>query len=256
MDETVEQFPIPTPAPTTFPTLTPTEAATNPPKPAYVASDFNVASYTVVTSLADVTMSPSKAPTGYPTLAGYSMVAKEIEVKVVETSLNFAISAAEANNPGMQLALSQGMAASLGMDASKVQCTHVNGVPTTRRLGGRKLGSGTDISFGIESASNDAAQVEALKETVKQAAQEGSVVSNVQKAANTNGVLVESLKNMPTAMPEPTMTESSKTTEVYEPVRSNTPAPSLAPVTPAPTPEADDDDDDDDDDGLTVEEDR
>jgi len=193
--------------PTDEPTKAPTMAATNPPLPEYVESDFAYIFDAEVVDLStvDVSLSPTDAPTPPPTAEGYTAVDVQVEVAVVSTDLSFPLTVEEASNPVMQASLAAGMASSIGLDADAVSVTHVNGVAVSnRRLGGaRQLNEEAAITFEIESASSEPEQVAALITSVTTAATQGSVVANVQAAAAANGVLVAGLKEMPRELDAP-----------------------------------------------------
>merc|ERR1712100_694610 len=111
-----------------------------------------------------------------------------------------------------------------------------------RRLGAsqRRLEGEIAIKFAITSASSQATEVTKLKNNIKEAATEGSIVANVQKAAFHNNVLTASLKAQKRAFTT-TTTETTKTVKVYVQVRptpaqpTSPPSPTPAPTTPAPT---------------------
>jgi hypothetical protein len=212
----------PTEAPTNFPTFAPTEAATNPPLPAYVAADFNTNSFAVVDDIASVTASPTDAPTSAPTHAGYEIVETEVEKKVLEVELTFAVSAEEAANPVMQKSLEAGFANAIGLDPSSVRVSSVGGVTVRRRL------VDTAIEFKITSNSDDTAQADALKANVETAVTSGSVVANVQKEASDNGVLTADLNTMVRALAAPTVTVATVTVTVATQQRAPTPTPAEA----------------------------
>jgi hypothetical protein len=226
--------PIPTPAPTTgaatptnptlAPTTSPTPEATNPGKPAFIEADFAYLLTATVVDLATTTVTsfPTNAPTSYPTLVGYEMVAKQMDVKVISTSLPVSLTTEEAQHPMMQKSFKAGFAASIGLDEGKVAITHIDGTAVTR--GRRRLVSAIDVLFVIESASTIPAQVQILKDNVIAAAADGSIVANMQKQAAVNGVLVESLRSMNRAISLSLgdLTESTKSVTVYEAARSQT----------------------------------
>jgi hypothetical protein len=223
------------PVSTPFPTFAPTKAPKTPEMPVFAASDFAAFLLKLPVDLSSVivTLRPTVAPTSYPTVEGYAMVAQEKEVTVVSTDISFPLSSEEAANPVMQASLAEGMAASLGFEPEAVAVTHVDGTSVAERrraLGGsRRLNTGADITFGIESVSGDSDQLTKLEDNIKAAATGGAIVANIQKAASDNGVLVATLQNMDRTLPEPVPQRSMKTKTVFEPVRSNTDAPTSAP---------------------------
>jgi hypothetical protein len=196
------------------PTPYPTAAATNPPKPAFVPSDFDsIADAPVVTNFDAVTMIPTAAPTALPTSKGFNMQPVATEVRVVTTDLVFPLSPAEVSSPVMKITLEAGFAASLGMPPDKVAITMINGQAVTER---RHLSdSATDITFGIESLSTDKAQMQQLKDDIVAAATEGAIVANVQQKALQNGVLLESLKAMHRELEAPALAEDVKVITTY-----------------------------------------
>jgi hypothetical protein len=163
------------------------------------------------------------------------MVATQQEVTIVSTALLFPLTSEQVANPVLQASLAAGMAASLGLEADKVDVTHVNGVALARRrrlgsdralggasdraLGGaRKLAAAAaDVTFGIESASSKGTEVALLKEHVVTAATEGSIVANVQKQAAEKGVLVSALRDMERELDAPEVGETVATVIVYTP---------------------------------------
>lgn len=207
---TVYPTPIPTRDPTTSPTFGPTVTATNPSKPVFVEADFDVSTFVVVSAdeFDKQTLAPTPMPTPMPTEEGYTLVEVQTEVQVVEAAITFDLSVAEATNPVMRASLEAGFASSLGLEADAVTVTHVHGVAVSRRLHGivseeeqsesrsTAATNGVDITFAVQAASNDAGEANALKQSVIDAAAEGSIVANVQKAASDNGVLTESLRDM------------------------------------------------------------
>jgi hypothetical protein len=169
-------------------------------KPAFVASNFDVTTYTVVTSITDATLAPTSAPTPAPTKAGFKIVEEKVETKAVVIAISFPLTLEEANNNVMQTAMATGIANSLGLPSDTVTITKINGVAVSS--GSRHLasGSGIAIEFNIVPTSADAGAVAKLSADVKTAAGEGAVVANIQKEANDAGVLVASLKAMPRAL--------------------------------------------------------
>ena len=69
------------------------------------------------------------------------------------------------------------------MASYAVAVSHVNGVAVSRRLvagtASRRL-AGVDITFAVQSASSEPAQVTALKNSFQASASDGSMVANVQ----------------------------------------------------------------------------
>jgi hypothetical protein len=184
--------------PTAFPTLAPTPEATNPPKPIFLNADFAYLLSEPTVDIASVTATsePTKHPTAYPTIVGYAMFEKEVEVAVVSMPLSFALSHEEASNFLMRTSLEAGFAAAIGFDPEQVAMTHIDGVLLKSMRIRRQL-SNIDVTFDVTSASNSTAQVEDLKNSILSAASEGSIVANIQKEAAAHGVLVDSLKSMP-----------------------------------------------------------
>jgi hypothetical protein len=230
--------PKPTNAPTIFPTFAPTTAATNPEKPAFDPTDakFDVATMDVIADsiIGKQTLAPTNAPTAYPTEEGYVVVKQQEEAVVVAAALSFPLSQEEASDPVMQHSLVQGFAASLGVEASKVHVTHVNGEPVATasariRKRALQIASSVQITFEVESASATPATVASLKESVKQAATDGAIVANVQRVASENGVLTSALAGMSRTLDAPTVTEGTRTVSVNVAVRS-TDTPTSAPT--------------------------
>jgi hypothetical protein len=188
----------------------------------YVAANFDTNSFAVVDDIASVTASPTDAPTSAPTHAGYEIVEIEVEKKVLEVVLTFAVSAEEAANPVMQKSLEAGFANAIGLDPSSVRVSSVGGVTVRRRL------VDTAIEFEITSNSDDTAQADALKANVETAVTSGSVVANVQKEASANGVLTTDLNTMVRALAAPTVTVATVTVTVATQQRLPTAAPTTA----------------------------
>merc|ERR1711865_788469 len=115
----------------------------------------------------------------------------------------------EAKNPVMQDALTAGVAKSLGKDPADVKIISIDGVAVSRR----RLGD-SEIEFEIISSSNDAADADQLTADLEAAATGGSIVANVQEAANDKGVLVQALQDMPLEMVKPTVVVAEKEVEV------------------------------------------
>jgi len=186
------------------PTVSPTPAPTKRQRPTFDADAFKLTSFKVVASIASVTLAPTTAPTPSPTFAGFIVEEVSKEVQTVSSEVSFPLSEAEAKNPVMQLALTTGVAVSLGLDP---EATVKIGDKTVRlveiaKIGGkavrRRLQSSTAIDFSIVApdATDDAGGA-SLAADLKAAASEGSMVANIQKAASDAGVLVAALRNMP-----------------------------------------------------------
>jgi hypothetical protein len=212
----------PTPKPTAAPTFAPTPQATTPDLPEYKAEDFVITALPVVIDTTAATKFPTSAPTEPPTVSGYVAVKKQVVKKTVKAEIKFAVTKEEASTPAMKKSLECGFSAAIGLPCSKVSISSIGGeaveLPGRRR---RRL-SETAIEFVIIS---DAATTTKLQSNVKTAATSGAVVANVQKAAADNGVLTTSLKQMPRALPEPTVAEAEVTVEVYVQERPPTKAP-------------------------------
>jgi len=235
----------PTPSPPTprpIPTLAPTPKPTNPPKPKFNKDDtqWDVSTYTVVSSLVNVTASPTLSPTTPPTPAGYTIVKQKKTFQVAETSLKFPLSVDEASNPVMQEALTTGMANSLGLNPENVKIISINGEPLARS---RRRLTDVDIKFQITSDDSDASAVQQLKADLETAATEGSIVANIQKAANEKGVLTTKLQSMKRELDKPVVETKSVQKEVdvivlkslATPTATDTATPTAAPTAPAPS---------------------
>merc|ERR1712028_195468 len=180
-----EKAPAPTPKPKSkLPTFAPTPKPTNPKKPTFEKAKHEKAKkkFKVVTKIADKTCPPTMAPTKAPTHKGYKIVKRKQKRKAAKATLAFPITAAEAKNPVMQEALTTGVANSLGKDPADVK-----------------------IEFEVVSNSDDADAADQLKTDLETAATEGSIVANVQEAANEKGVLVQALQDMEPKMAKPTV---------------------------------------------------
>jgi hypothetical protein len=191
----------------------PTPAATNPPKPVYVAADFSAV--TTATPVADssigtLTLAPTLAPTPAPTVEGYMVQEEQKSVAVVSATLSFPLTAAQAQDPVMMASIEGGVALSLGKSPSHVTITHIAGQQVSRRLV-----DAVELTFEIQSSSTVGTEVADLKADFEAAATEGSLVANVQEQAMQNGVLVAALQSMPREMATPTVTDSTKTMTVF-----------------------------------------
>jgi uncharacterized protein (DUF305 family) len=187
-----------------------------------------------IANITAVTLQPTMAPTAHPTIDGYAMAERKVELAVVSTALSFPLSREEASHAVMKYSIEKGFAASLGLAAEACKITSIGGtsVRGRRRLDDitqeRRLG-GMEIEFDIYSASSNTTQIEALKASIVSAAEEGSLVANVQAEASSNGVLVAALQNMSRVLATPTLIQATKMIIVVELIRANTPAPTVTP---------------------------
>jgi hypothetical protein len=78
------------------------------------------------------------------------------------------------------------------------------------------------VDFEVQSFSNQIVQVEALRDSVIQAAMEGSIVANIQKAASDYGVLTPSLSTMTRQLAKPVILQTAKTISGHELARTGT----------------------------------
>jgi hypothetical protein len=200
------------------------------------AVSAEIASLPVVAEIKDVTMPPTKAPTPYPTYAGFEIVTEQVQVQAVETALKLKLTATEAANPVMQKSITSGIAASLGLKSDSVKIIEIDGKPIRRRLA-------TDIDIKVQITAPDATEgssaLTALKNDVVAAASEGAMIANIKKEAATNNVLVQSLKDMVLEQTVTTTTKSVTITvqkQVAATPSSPTPAPVPTPAAPVPTP--------------------
>jgi len=216
------------PKPTRFPTLSPTPKPTNPAKPIFNEAEFQAkqSAFSTVAAVTETTRRPTPAPTSPPTFNGYEVVKKQVKRKAVQAAMSFAITKDEAQNPVMQEALTTGVAASLGLQPESVKILSINGQSLSRR----RLTS-VSIEFQITSNSDDTAAADQLKTDLETAAAEGSVVANVQEAANDRDVLVQSLYDMPLKMNTPAVAVLEVEVEVLEQIRT-TGAPTFSPNGP------------------------
>merc|ERR1711865_1121443 len=181
---------------TKFPTLAPTPKLTNPKKPAFVkaAHEKKKKAFKVVAKIADATRSPTRQPTKGPTNKGYKIVKRKQKRKAAKAQLAFPITVDQAKNPVMQAALTTGVAKSLGKDPADVKITSIDGVAVsnsavantkseTVKIKFRRLAD-VKIEFEVLSNSDDATEAAQLKADLETAATEGSIVANVQEAAN------------------------------------------------------------------------
>jgi len=174
--------------------------------------------FTVAKKIADKTRAPTKAPTKSPTKVGMKFVKRKQKRKAAKAKLSFPLTAEEAKNPVMQDALTAGVAKSLGKDPADVKIISIDGVAVSRR----RLGD-SEIEFEIISSSNDAADADQLTADLEAAATGGSIVANVQEAANDKGVLVQALQDMPLEMVKPTVVVAEKEVEVEVEEKDPTP---------------------------------
>jgi hypothetical protein len=209
-----------------------------PKKPAFVAENFKIEDMIIATSIADVTLPPTKAPTAPPTNEGMIMQAVDVEVKVVKVPMNFPFSAEDAKKPAVEQSLIHGFSNAIGLIPEMVS---IGSVTATRRLSeGRRL-SGVTVNFEVESADSSDAGVAALAAGIVAAAAEGSIVANVQKEASANGVLTQALADMTREQTVTTETVTVTKTKMQQ-VAAPTPAATADPTVdtapaPAPTPE-------------------
>jgi hypothetical protein len=163
-----------------------------------------------------VTAAPTLLPTLHPTMVGYEVVEKEVEVAIVSTALAFPLTQAELSNPVMRTALEAGIAAAIGFDDDRVAITSIDGHSIRRRLGR------VDVAFDVASRSSSTEQLRDLKTNLVRAANEGSIVANVQKEAASNGVLVDALQTMPRMLllDASELQDGMKRVKVFEAVRS------------------------------------
>lgn len=198
----------PTAEPTAKPSMAPTntnstdesddsdESSSNPTKPVFNEADFSDVSVAAQSERYVIPL--AKIPDSVP--KGFAQKEVTVEVAVVEVGLKFAVPAASVRSDSvLQLSLCQGLAASVGLDTESVTIIAVDGEAMADIDRQRQLdaSSEADITFHVESKSVQADQVEALKESVVAAANEGSIVAHVQKKAFENGVLTEALMSMP-----------------------------------------------------------
>ena len=112
-----------------------------------------------------------------PTTAGYQVVEKQENVKVLTTAISFPLTAVQAQDPVMKTSLEGGVASALGLSPSMVAVTHIDGQPVSRRL------ADAVISFEVQSPSSTSTAVADLRADMQTAATEGSLVANVQEHA-------------------------------------------------------------------------
>jgi hypothetical protein len=141
----------------------------------------------------------------------------QVEVVVVKAALTFPLTVQQAQDPVMKHSLEAGVAMSLGLESNKVSIAYF------WRHRRQLIAGSVSLFFEIQSASKEATQVAALKSNFIAAATEGSLVANVQKEALENGVLIAALKDMSRALPEPTVTDGTKSITIITQVRPNEP---------------------------------
>merc|ERR1712028_332117 len=164
----------------------------------------------------------------------FTYVVVEVEKKAVSVPFTFKMTELEAKDPGMQAALTGGIAKSLGLDSDAVTITHIDG----KAVGTRRLATGDlEISFQIISDQETTTDLEA---NIKEAAEEGSIVAAIQEEANAKGVLTQALKDMDIKLTAPTIEKSTVKVKVVQMVDKNavtvpTKPPTKSIVTKAPT---------------------
>ena len=79
---------------------------------------------------------------------------------------------------------------SIGGEDTSTKCK----LASSLRIRGRKLQDSTTVEFEIESRSSSKTDVGELRQSVFEAAEEGSIVNNVKAKAAEKGVLTPSLK--------------------------------------------------------------
>jgi cellulose synthase/poly-beta-1,6-N-acetylglucosamine synthase-like glycosyltransferase len=242
----------PSKSPSKFPTFSPTKMATNPTKPAFVGTAFELSSFTVKTDMEDgiigsKTIAPTDEPTVHPTHEGYMSSTEEQTVAVVRVEFTMAVTPREAIDPVMTSALTLGLASALGLNQDQVGLTHVDGVVVNVRrrqlqYTSRQLAASARTRFEIESASDDVTVVDQLRTDVKTAASEGAIVANIQKAASDRGVLTAALNAMKREQvlfsADVTVGAITKTVDVQIRPGTPTPSPTLGPITPTTVPTA------------------
>merc|ERR1712070_967120 len=159
---------------------------------------------------------------------------KTVNIKVVKVDpIPFPFSKAEAELPAVRKSLIDGFAAAIGMDSKYVTI----GAITEKTGRGRRL-SATEVNveFVVESIDIDGASE--LASNIEKAAEEGSIIANIQKEASNNGVLTQALADMPRVLENVKTEVKASTKEIQEQVTApapETPAPPTpAPPTPAP----------------------
>merc|ERR1711865_793817 len=191
-------------------------------KDAYLAKakKFTVAaSWTPKAPAAKVATVDPVAPTDTADFA-YKVV--EVTKQALDVPIKFPITKEQAKDPTMQKSLTVGMAKSLGLKDEAVTITHVGGEAVRRRLA-----ADLEITFQItieEATTTD------LEANIKTAAAEGSIVAAIQEEASTNGVLTQSLNDMPIVIPAPTVTVKTVKVNVVD-KKAITKAPTKAPTT-------------------------
>jgi len=194
-------------------------------KPEFDETKFKMDAYTVVDSVADVTLPPTKSPTPQATNAGDVFKTKKVTKKTVLAEIAFPFTPEEISNPSVRKSLTDGVADALGTARENVEISKVGGVAQRRRL------ADTKIEFRIISTDNSDAAVEQLAKNVEAAALEGSIVANIQKHANANGVLTAALKAMERKQTITTTKEEITVTVTYiEAASPSTLTPTLAPT--------------------------
>jgi hypothetical protein len=205
-------------------------------KPAFnkATEEADIKLLAVVADISAVTLAPTPAPTPSPTYAGFKVVEEEIEVQAIETALKFPLTAAEAKNPEMQKSITSGIAASLGLESDSVKILEIDGVTLRRHLA-----TDIDIKFQITApeATAGSSALTTLKNDVAAAAEEGAMIANIKKEAASNGVLVQSLKDMALEQTVVTTTKAVKITVHKQVLATSAAAPTPAASAPTPAPE-------------------
>jgi hypothetical protein len=227
-------------------------------KPSFVPSDFDyIFGVETVASIAGVTAYPTAAPTAAPSRLGHIVVERNVEISLILVALFFPLTVSEASSLMMRTTLESGFAAALGLGAHACTISMVDGKPTGhngRRAAGVQLeskggaagrrleskggaagvqleskGGGIgrrladlEIIFEVQLVlGSDATQLALLKAYIVSAAEEGSIVANIQAAAAINGVFVQALKEMPREISarDLTLSDGVKNATVLESVR-------------------------------------
>merc|ERR1712028_178088 len=211
-----------------FPTLAPTVKPTNPSKPKFNPSDFNLEAMVTVETIFGATLPPTLAPTPSPTPTGYFAVKEYQKRKVVKAKVTFPVTLEQAKNPVLRQSIECGIGKSIGFGCSDVAVTGAGGVSFHRR----RLAS-VDVDFQIMSRSDDPSAVKDLSSALVSAATEGSLVAYIQNGAEDNGMLLPALKAMKRELPKPTIMEAEVEVEVIVYSRANSAAPTSSPTATA-----------------------
>jgi len=198
---------------------TPKDAPRKKPEHDAAQAAKDLETYTVVASTAGVTLPPTPAPTAAPVPEGSYAKTEEVSKPAVSFPVSFPMSGDEITaSPAVQKSMTDGVCDALGSKKENCKIGAVDGKPLSSR---RRLANTAKVTFII--IVENSAAVAAMKKDVVAAGEEGSIVSNIQKAAAANGVLTEALKTMAPSVIIAPPTETTVTVTVTTIVKGKDP---------------------------------